>query len=68
MVEVRASPAFLGSCRFVSGEYAEAACLGGLGKSIPSFTVIQSTGARPNVRDNSIRCERSHRLARRAEF
>ena len=32
------------------------------------FTVIHNTGARAGLRDNSIRCERSHRLARRAEL
>ena len=31
------------------------------------FTVIHNTGARAGLRDNSIRCERSHRLARRAD-
>ena len=32
-------------------------------KSIRFFTVMQSTGARADLRHNSIRCERSHRQA-----
>jgi hypothetical protein len=32
-------------------------------KFISYFTVIQSTGVGADLRDNGIRCERSHRLA-----
>jgi hypothetical protein len=59
---------FLGSRRFASGECAEATVARLSMKPIHSFTVIQSTGARADLRDNNIRCERSHRLARRAEL
>jgi TPR repeat protein len=42
-----------------------AACQAGSANPFIDFTVIHNTGVRADLRDNSIRCERSHRLARR---
>jgi hypothetical protein len=48
--------------RFCHEETAEAGRHGPK-NSIPYFTVMQSTGAGADLRDNGSNCERSHRLA-----
>jgi hypothetical protein len=44
-----------------------AACLAGSANPFIDFAVIHNTGVRADLRDNGIRCERLHHLARRAD-